>query len=294
MKDTYKYVQQFNGCKVAFEEMKDDGKQEYRSKCQIKTSGYMSNDPVEYGQICTDVLTYFKKIENNSVHVYPLSASCYYVYYWLYFDKLKKKGKNDNEVFGIYEELVKSYATGVSNDFLCTHYLKPLTESTLKELKDLYSLYENFIKFKSNNCPGVNDKCSCARECVKIYSEYLDKCHQGINKDLCNELEDFRYQYNEQMEKDSECPKVDKVLPSTKRYNIVMLASIIFLITVVTSVTVFILHKFTSFGSWICPSKKRKKQIRNNADEQTCQYLHTSEIMNKNSGRSIHIAYNSA
>ncbi|KMZ82828.1 hypothetical protein PVIIG_03643 [Plasmodium vivax India VII] len=223
--------------------MKEEHKGEYRAKCQSKTSNYMRSNQSELSEICTDVLTYFKKLENNSVHVYPLPASCYYVYYWLYFDKLKKKHKTDNDVFGIYGELLKFYKENVNNDPLCAQYLKLIPQSTLKELNDLFNLYENFIKFKSIDYPGVNDKCSCARECVKIYREYLDKCHQGINKDLCNELEDFRNQYNEQMEKDSECPKVDKVLPSTKRYDIVMLASIIFLITVVTSVILFILYK---------------------------------------------------
>ncbi|KMZ89324.1 hypothetical protein PVBG_03674 [Plasmodium vivax Brazil I] len=223
--------------------MNDSDKEVYRTKCQSITSNYMRSNQSELSEICTDVLTYFKKLENNSVHVYPLPASCYYVYYWLYFDKLEKKRKTDNDVFGIYGELLKFYKENVNNDPLCAQYLKLIPQSTLKELNDLFNLYENFIKFKSNDYPGVNDKCSCARECVKIYREYLDKCHQGINKDLCNELEDFRNQYNEQMEKDSECPKVDKVLPSTKRYDIVMLASIIFLITVVTSVILFILYK---------------------------------------------------
>ncbi|CAI7718021.1 PIR protein [Plasmodium vivax] len=294
MDTAYKYVQQFNDCKQEFEKINPQDKKQYETQCQNKTSQYMSNDKSEFSQICTDVLTYFNKLENNYDRVYPLSASCYYVYYWLYFDKLKKKGKTDDEIFGIYHELSIFYKESVKKDPLCAQYLKLINKKTLNELKDLFSLYENFIKFIATNHPEVYDKCSCARECVNVYNKYLNKCHQGINKDLCNELEDFRYKYNEQMKKESECPDVDKTLPSTKRYDIVMLSSIIFLITVVTSVTVFILHKFTSFGSWICPAKKRKRQIMDNADEETSRYLHTSEMMNKNSGRSIHIAYNSA
>ncbi|KNA02005.1 hypothetical protein PVNG_04428 [Plasmodium vivax North Korean] len=223
--------------------MKEEHKEEYRAKCQSKTSEYMSNDLSEFRKICTDVLTYFNKLENYYGHVYRLSASCYYVYYWLYFEKLQEKGKTDKEILGIYHELVKSYQVSVSKDPLCDQYLELITENTLNELKDLFSLYENFIKFKHYIPSEVNTKCSYASKCVQVYNQYLDKCHQGVNKDLCKELEDFRYEYNQHMEKELECPEVDKALPSTRRYDIVMLTSIIFLITVVTSVMVLILHK---------------------------------------------------
>ncbi|KMZ95489.1 hypothetical protein PVMG_05796 [Plasmodium vivax Mauritania I] len=131
--------------------MKTD-KGEYETKCQSITNKYVSIDLSEFRQICTDVLTYLNKLEGYNGQVSRLSASCYYVHYWLYFHKLK-------------------------------------------------------------------------------------------TKDLCNELEDFRYQYNEYMKKVSACPEVEKVLQSTKRYDIVMLATIIFLTTVVTSVIFFILYK---------------------------------------------------
>ncbi|KMZ83333.1 hypothetical protein PVBG_05729 [Plasmodium vivax Brazil I] len=99
----------------------------------------------------------------------------------------------------------------------------------------LIDLYKTFNDIKSN------ENCNCVSQCVTLYNNYLKLCHNDKDQEFCNELERFRYKYEDRVAP-LNCVGVPKTLESTRPFDsfVILLPFTIILMTTFIS---FILYK---------------------------------------------------
>ncbi|SBT52029.1 PIR Superfamily Protein [Plasmodium ovale wallikeri] len=163
---------------------------------------------------------------------------------------------NTSHLIDAYEELTKKI------NHACFYHIKKINEDTLRKLKDINNMHEYFNKIKDNSTSCSTECCSHASSCTKIYDSYITNCSVASTDHLCNELVNFKSEYDNIMQS-IECQGVSKILtPPKEQYSSVTLL-IPLIIILVISVFSFIFYKFTPLGSWLDLQIAKKKKIWN-------------------------------
>ncbi|KMZ94363.1 hypothetical protein PVMG_05415 [Plasmodium vivax Mauritania I] len=146
------------------------------------------------------------------------------------------------------------------------------------------------IKGKEGKC--TENKCNCAKTCSEKYMSYKNTCNQTDETNFCDEIEKVRNKYNNLINSVGQCDEAEKSLPSFKAFDTMFNVLVPLILGLVLFFTLFILYKFTSFGSSIYTKIRRKNKLRNSLYNDTHPLLQTSKIKNEHSkNRQYNIAY---
>ncbi|SBS94955.1 PIR Superfamily Protein [Plasmodium ovale curtisi] len=108
---------------------------------------------------------------------------------------------------------------GYLDENICENHTEEIKHDIYVNLKELYELYEKFNKLKNGATSCTKDNCTCVNECANLYFSYEGKYNGDYYQDFCNELENFRGLYNDQMKNENCGDNVDKTLKSFKKNN---------------------------------------------------------------------------
>ncbi|SBT83170.1 PIR protein [Plasmodium ovale] len=194
-------------------------------------------------------------------------------------------------------ELIKAYAD-VSPKLTDTCYAKIelIDDEVLEKLKEIYNMHELFYKVKMNAKPCNGDCCSNITQCVSIYNKYIDNCYADSMDYICQEISKLKHEYDNHMKTVTTCPEAIKILIPPKEYNTGVTILIPCIIILIIPFFLFILYKFTPFGSLVRPRIHQIKRLLNNIyEEDQYKTVSNSEFIEKTKKKGAYqIAYNSS
>ncbi|EDL42717.1 variable surface protein Vir15-related, truncated, partial [Plasmodium vivax] len=119
-------------------------------------------------------------------------------------------------------------------------------------------------------------------QCVTLYNNYLKLCHNDKDQEFCNELERFRYKYEDRVAP-LNCVGVPKTLESTRPFDsfVILLPFTIILMTTFIS---FILYKFTGIGPLLRLQMRKEKYKSSNLGQQMDSIQQTHGTISRKSG----------
>ncbi|SBT01979.1 PIR Superfamily Protein [Plasmodium ovale curtisi] len=147
---------------------------------------------------------------------------------------------------------------GYLDENICENHIEEIKHDIYVNLKELYELYEKFNKLKNGPTSCTKDNCTCVNECANLYLSYEGKYNGDYYQYFCNELENFRGLYNDQMKNENCGDNVDKTLKSFKKNN-----------------------TFSPYGSWIFTPIMKKRRVKQYVYHETLELQHTPEKTNR-------------
>ncbi|SCA81857.1 VIR protein [Plasmodium vivax] len=186
------------------------------------------------------------------------------------------KNKENNytpQIF--YKKFLESIRDDVTLE-TCNDYLDYDIDVILGKMEKLIELYKIFFDEK------FNENCSYVSQCVILYNEYLKICHNDKDHEFCNELEKFRYKYEDRVAP-LNCVGVPKTLESTIPFDsfVILLPCTIILIT---TFILFILYKFTGIGPLLRLQMRKKKYKSSNLSQHMNTMQQTYGTTSRKSG----------
>ncbi|SBT85609.1 PIR protein [Plasmodium malariae] len=247
----------------------------------------MNNYP-DFTTPCQQVGRYLIEIKENYKH--DSLKRCKYLNYLINADNRY----NNSSWFQGYRD----FSSQTEN--ICTDEIKTIPKESLDKLKKLYGYYDNFSIFNGKDNDSDGNICKCVKECYNIYNDNYKKCQKNSNDPLCEELINFKYAYDDKMDKLSPCIGLPKTLPQIEQTSTIILPTTkkddVFVpilttaIVLLMSFTIFFLYKFTPLKSWIYKRLLKKKIIELNKfqeeSRESLQNLH--EVVNRNYEGSFH------
>ncbi|SBT58520.1 PIR Superfamily Protein [Plasmodium ovale wallikeri] len=241
---------------------------------------YIKKNVEYYRDPCKKISKYLNHLEEIHESTY-VTKGCKYLNYLLY-EKMLMNRKDGYSIQELYENLKDmNMEIGYLDENICENHIEEIKHDIYVNLKELYELYEKFNKLKNGPTSCTKDNCACANECANLYFSYEGKCNGDYHEDFCNELENFRGLYNDQMKNENCRDNAAKTLKSFKKNNTVIIL-IPFILILVTSVFSFIFYKFTPYGSWIFTRIMKKRRTQKYVYHETLELQHIPEKTNRN------------
>ncbi|SBT85517.1 PIR protein [Plasmodium malariae] len=242
---------------------------------------------------CQEVGRYL--IEIKELYKHDSLKRCKYLNYLINSDEKY----NNSSWFQGY----KDFSSQTEN--ICTDEIKTIPKESLDKLKKIYGYYDNFSTFNGKDNDSDGNICKSVRECYNIYNDNYNKCQKNSNDPFCEELINFKYAYDDKMNKFTPCEGLPQTLPQTEQISTQILpptedVDYLFVpilttaIVLLMSFTIFFLYKFTPLKSCIYYRLRKKKIIELNKFQEesieSLQNLH--EEVNRNyKGSSHNITY---
>ncbi|KMZ95647.1 hypothetical protein PVMG_05660 [Plasmodium vivax Mauritania I] len=179
----------------------------------------------------SDIITNEQKI--NVAH------ACKFLIYWIYKFVWNDDIYNKN-ISNFYEQIKK----GHDNKDICKIYMEDIDEKTYGYIQKLIKLYSDLSDLPTSH---NGKECSIAKTCFDSYMNYEDTCKGEDNKNICNELENFRIKYNVAIKSVNNCADEHKYLPSFQDSPIVPVSVIPIIITSVISLILIISCKVSAY-----------------------------------------------
>ncbi|SBS94084.1 PIR Superfamily Protein, partial [Plasmodium malariae] len=183
---------------------------------------------------------------------------------------------------------------------ICKNEIKNINSEILKNLKTLYSYYEDFENYNGITDTSTSSTCNKIKLCYQFYIQHYEECQKKSNDAFCEELNNFKKAYDDKMNKFTPCeglpqtlPQIEQtstqILPPTK-VDYVLVPILTTSIVLLMSFTIFFLYKFTPLKSGIYYRLRKKKIIELNKfqeeSRESLQNLH--EEVNRNYEESSH------
>ncbi|SBS94556.1 PIR Superfamily Protein [Plasmodium malariae] len=247
----------------------------------------MKNYP-DFTTPCQQVGRYLIEIKENYKH--DSLKRCKYLNYLINSDNRY----NNSSWFQGYRD----FSSQTEN--ICTDEIKTIPKESLDKLKKLYGYYDNFSIFNGKDNDSDGNICKSVKECYNIYNDNYKKCQKNSNDPLCEELINFKYAYDDKMDKLSPCIGLPKTLPQIEQTSTIILPTTkkddVFVpilttaIVLLMSFTIFFLYKFTPLKSWIYSRLQRKIFIElNKFQEESNESLQNlNEEVNRSYEKSYH------
>ncbi|SBT84662.1 PIR protein [Plasmodium ovale] len=233
------------------------GADTYTTQCHSIYSSKFPNSE-EFLTSCNKVQKHLTYLNSKSfgTDIYP---RCKHLNYLLNTNDnyCKISNYDKTQLIDAYKELMRNL------NHLCSSYVAPINEVVLGKIKDIQNMNEYLDKVKAKNTSCNNECCSNAKECIRIYSSYIDTCYVDSTDDLCKALQIFKDDYEKHMV-NINCREDIKILTPPKERNSGVTVLIPFFMILVISICSFILYKFTPFGSWLDIKMQKKKNILKN------------------------------
>ncbi|SBT58143.1 PIR Superfamily Protein [Plasmodium ovale wallikeri] len=245
----------------------------------------------KYEQLCKSFSDVF--FSSN----YPTDR-CYMIAKYLYYIKLKTDQNHDDRCKCLnyllntkenfksitnYEvsKLLKAYSKLASKFKTCDNIIEHIkSEDVLGKIEKLYTLHKSLGKLEKSIDENDGNMYSNAEEFANKYENCNNYCKDSNSNDYCEEIEKIKlYCYHHTNSKNcAEIAKLLKYQQELKRSVKIIVPCIIIL---GTPIFLYILHKFTSFGSRFNTFLIKNKIIQHNINEETTdqffEYTHEAE-----------------
>ncbi|SBT55272.1 PIR Superfamily Protein [Plasmodium ovale wallikeri] len=229
---------------------------------------------------------------------------CKYLNYRLNYE-LENISKYPKHLLELYNNLKSKINEMISKLNVCSKELKDLDKIVLKNIKVLDDLNENFIKLIHNFSNTTVESCAYSKKYVEIYDEHMHYCYSNMNSSFCKELTKFGKYYNKYQEGEyNKCPALkDRFLYTGSDNSRTKITSIEscktslnrqivveeenspivhntetslgpriytgFSMSLSILLILFIMYKFTYFGTWINSKILNIKRMLFNEDEES-------------------------
>ncbi|SCO70968.1 VIR protein [Plasmodium vivax] len=291
--ETYKFLSSFSKYKSIYDEIINDDSSFVNGFCSDDSHTLQS----DYGEecfgfklVCPTIFKYMNKIKEDYAAITPECDK--YLYYWIHKDFLTVK-RNGCNAFSFYKIFLNAYCIYEDWD-QCTKYINEMKYEVFERHNNLMHLYDIFQIFKNEEDQEGSSKCNKANECVKQYDIYIKPCFGGVKSSYCDELKNFKEDY-EKLIAEITCENVTKILTSPEAISKAYITTISVVSILIVSIILYFLYKFTPFGSWLSLRLNKKKNRSFNIDSELNQYMHSSQLSDRNSkNTSYNVAYNSA
>ncbi|GAW84217.1 variable surface protein [Plasmodium gonderi] len=285
----YMLVGLFDKYKKIFEEYNEKTYFNPQTLCKAFEDDYGNNE--NFLHICQRGSYFLGKLEKDklSQNIY---VGCIYLYFWLY--DYKHTNNYNVDMKNLYD-IVLTVSNSITVENICQHYKNYLNDNIYQKLKDIYDLNIKLMKFLNENYEHSNvNKCKFAKEFAQLYMRYENICSQNNYPDFCNALKNAKMQYSDEMNKIT-CDNFEyKFLPTFQIHNksFPKLTTIIGFF--IMPFFLFILYKFTPFGSLLrCEILKKRNEWNNKNKEWNIKQ--SFEISNSVSRDGIYnVLYNSS
>ncbi|VVA00147.1 PIR protein [Plasmodium vivax] len=220
---------------------------------------------------CSIICKYINLLEQN--HAISISEGCKFLYYMMY-DKYIENQSSGCNMLEFYKASLKSYCENGDWEE-CNNFVEQIDVHLFEKYNNLIVLCEQFDKLINSGDNEEPNKCGYAKKCVELYEKYIKECLGGVNNYYCNELKNFKHDYEKKI-KELTCADIATILTSSEFTD---LASIII---------------FTPFGSWLSLQMDRKKNKYRNIENVTQKYIHSPKPTEGNfQNRPYNVSYNS-
>ncbi|GAW83969.1 variable surface protein [Plasmodium gonderi] len=172
--------------------------------------------------ICIQVMEYLGEINNDEEQALK-DAGCEFFYYWIYYVLFNNNEKKINDIQSQYEELINIYNNAYFKKNIksrCIGSKRPIEHDDFKKILELSSIYNSIYK---NTKRDKND--DIFKEVIKIVKLYNSKLENNPSKII-------------EIVKEPSCKNSSGVT-----------IIITFVVTIIVFLSLFILYKFTIFGS---------------------------------------------
>ncbi|SBT85892.1 PIR protein [Plasmodium malariae] len=247
--------------------------------------GKMVKNCPDFTTPCQQIGRYL--IEIKQKHHSNSPKRCKYLKYRINSDN----NYNNPNLLQIYKE----FSSKTEN--VCKEEIKTIQQESLKNLKELYSYYDNFNKFKGKDEDSGGHICSDINNLYSLYKSNYEKCQKNSDDAFCEELSNFKEAYENKMKTLTPCDGLPITLPTKllqtlepEKTDHVFIPSLTTALILLISFTLFFLYKFTPLKSWLHNHLRRKKIIEfNNIAKETRESLQsTQEVINISYDENLH------
>ncbi|CAI7722631.1 PIR protein [Plasmodium vivax] len=283
--DYYEYVHLFPKYKTKFDEIiEGDNPGNDISNCQ-RSAKESFREHAEYKKQCPKIEKYLTHLNNSEDG--DNFKRCKFLNYLLNNEKIYNQIDSHNK-----SDIMAAYKTLSHLKSRCYINIENIKSNILRELQDIYNMYDSFYNIKIND--GKEDKINCenAGKSVQLYGDYYEDCRKNSKAKICQQLIQFQKLYNELMKNVTNCNNVLNYLPNieTDFISPIIITAVIILMTLSCS---FILLKFTPLGSWLLKQRITKKTIIDDINKKNLKLSHNSKYEENNlSKRKYNIQYN--
>ncbi|SBT85161.1 PIR protein [Plasmodium ovale] len=229
-------------------------------KCNhINTTFFQGSD---FSDRCYKVAKYLDHINEEKVE--ERFDRCKFLNYFLNTDKHFNTFSNHDK-----SQLFKAYKYLPQIDGTCYSYIESIeNEDVLKKLKKLYHLYDSLNHIEKFITSPEGDICNHAKQFASVYWNNEYNCHADNSDGYCIQLKSIEQSFYQHM-KDKKCPEAENILEFIVSHNRTTATVVSYIIILTIPFFLFVLYKFTPFGSWVNTEILKKREIWNNLSEET-------------------------
>ncbi|SBT72739.1 Plasmodium vivax Vir protein, putative [Plasmodium ovale] len=298
--ESFNYLSSFPTSKDDFDKVTQNPENSHLDICEvIKKHFHDSDDGQKFSVPCQKITIYLNHLKG----IYTsrnISEACKYLNYKIN-EEVKKLKKSSYNTEQFYINLILKYKEhGYDMNTICPGIVDYLSEDVFAKVKDLSNMYYKINKLRKITGASSAEDCNGVKDSLTLYTSYKNGCANRSTDSFCRALEGFKsYYYLYMGTVLNKCPQLEKTsssfeitlegehgesglpggvqadddehtpdsdLDSLKAYTLIS-----FLLVLIISFILFILYKFTPFGSWLRPQLRRKKIVWNNIYEEALQ-----------------------
>ncbi|SBT74446.1 PIR protein [Plasmodium ovale] len=269
----------------------------------------------EFFETCQQIANFVKNSTDAS-NTDKIDEQCIYLNYKVNDEMYRIKDISENTT-GFYYYFIEEYESHF--DFLkkCKIYIKHIDEKTFGNLKKIHELYHNLNIFITNGKSA--DNCKDLHNAAQLYEDHMGSCRKSNKNNFCRALHNFHHRcFSYINDVTSNCPDVAKTslftlgekvysedsdtdgasfneeeeeeddddmdgLVSGSPHNLL----IAFAIMLAISFTLYILYRFSPFGSWLRPHIRKGKRNLNMLYQKALNLFNKNRHEELNSPNSI-------
>ncbi|SBS95452.1 PIR protein [Plasmodium ovale] len=259
--------------------------QKHGVNCKQKHNGFFSSN--NFIDRCDKVANYLYYINQNKDEDYDNRCRClnYLINTKTTFKTVPNK--KCTELFDAYKEISSELKT-------CNLIIDCIYEKDLEKITKLHALHNSLNKLEMSIKLNEENINSNAEEFANLYLNCKSYCKGFEKDDYCEELEKItHYCYYHTNSKN--CEEIAKLLKYQMKLKKAIKISVPCIIILTIPFFLYILHKFTSIGSWLNNFLIKNKIIQHNMNEEvTDQFFeHIHETEDREKCSSHHIGYHS-
>ncbi|SBT55248.1 PIR Superfamily Protein [Plasmodium ovale wallikeri] len=258
----------------------------HRVNCEDVSKTHFSSNV--FSDPCNKVAKYLYFIKEKQEEDYD--NRCRYLNYLLNTKSEFKtfSNKKCSEMFAAYKAISSELET-------CNLNIGCISEEDLRKIKKLHNLHNSFSKleeFIEQNNWQID---STAEEFAELYRNATIACQPDNSEDYCVALKEFEILCDHHV-KSKNCSEIAELMKYQRKINKAFKIVVPCIMILCISFFLYILHKFTSFGSWLNAFLIKNKIIPHNMNEevtdQLFNYIYENEDRD-NTCSSHHIGYHS-
>ncbi|SBS82033.1 PIR Superfamily Protein [Plasmodium ovale curtisi] len=285
---------------------------EHADTSYCSSVSYILSSGSEFFETCQQIANFVKNSTDAS-NSDKIDEQCIYLNYKLNAEMYRIKNISEN-TSGFYYYFINEYEKYL--DFLnkCNKNIKHIDKETFGNLEKVYELYHKLNIFITNSKSAEN--CKDLDNTAQLYEDHMRSCRKSNKNNFCRALHNFQHRcFSYINDVTSNCPDVAKTSLFTLGAQVYSEDSdtddakfdeeeddddmdgsisgsphnllIAFAIILVISFTLYILYRFSPFGSWLRPHIRKGKRNLNMLYEKALNLFNKNRHEELNSTSSL-------